>query len=153
VIEIGSVFGRLTVIAKLPDRKIRCLCKCGQEKVIFEGNLTRGVTKSCGCLNAELSAKRNLKHGGAKRGKLLRAYRSYHHMKYRCLNPNATGYQYWGGRGITICERWLESFDNFYADLGERPKGYELDRINPNGNYEPNNCQWIVRGTGTRTDR
>ncbi len=83
------------------------------------------------------------KHGHAIRGELSATWRSYHSMRTRCLNPGRNNYRIYGGRGITICERWLAGFENFLADMGERPPGTSLDRINSNGNYEPGD---VARG-------
>ena len=82
------------------------------------------------------------RHGHATRGKMSRTYTSWSLMKRRCYSPRGAKYPRYGGRGIIVCERWLESFDNFLADMGERPAGTTLDRIDRDGHYEPSNCQW-----------
>ena len=154
----GQRFGRLVVRAKAGRRDgyvlWSCDCDCGTRRVLVRtGNLTnRAQTTSCGCVKRErlaaLASKRleaNTKHGHAGRGKTSRAYHVWHDMRARCTNPSDQAYKYYGGRGITVCERWLESFENFLADMGEPPVGLTLDRKNNDGNYEPRNCRWVTR--------
>jgi hypothetical protein len=89
--------------------------------------------------------KTRLKHGHTNDRGTTPTYWSWKAMKLRCLNPNYHAYHRYGGRGITICDRWLDSFENFLADMGERPTGLTLDRKDRNGNYEPDNCRWATR--------
>jgi hypothetical protein len=113
-----------------------CICKCGVEKAIRADALACGDTKSCGCKS---------KHGHRKQGngKPSPTYFSWSNMLYRCNNPNADNFKWYGGRGITVCRRW-SSFVNFLKDLGPRPSGTTLDRINPHGNYTLKNCRWAT---------
>lgn len=137
---VGKEFGQLIVLGKADKPKgtiIKwlCLCDCGNETVVQGGNLRSGNTKSCGCLG-----KNNIDrttHGMAR----SRTYESWHKMKQRCTNPRVLGYKNWGGRGIKFCKRWIR-FENFYTDMGERPVGKSLDRIDNNGNYNSVNCKW-----------
>lgn len=141
----GMRFGRLTVIAaagiKSRQRQWRCVCDCGGTKVVAGSSLKSGCTKSCGCLNSETARKARTSHGmfGAPE------YNSWAAMIQRCTNEKEKRFADYGGRGIKVCARWLESFENFYADMGERPEGMTLDRKENDGNYEPSNCRWATK--------
>lgn len=141
----GLVFGRLTVRKKAPmvgrARLTRwwCECVCGRVTSVFTFQLTKGRTKSCGCLAQELSRAR-IKHGMYGTPE----YRSWQAMKQRCHDPNAFRFPSYGGRGIVVCSRWRDSFENFFTDMGIRPPRTSIDRINGDGNYEPHNCRWAT---------
>ena len=137
---IGLVFGRLKVIDfshSTNNAFWKCKCECGNEKIIRGSNLTSGQTTSCGCYVKENSKKVNTKHGMINSN----TYYSWTGMLARCNNENVPNYKNYGGRGITVCDRWRE-FTNFLKDMGERPNGLTLDRKDVNGNYEPDNCKW-----------
>jgi hypothetical protein len=150
----GQHFGRWTVLALHPKRskhrnaRWHCVCDCGGERLVAASSLRQGGSKSCGCLQRECKTK----HGHTKGGKVTRAYRCWVAMRQRCFNPNHEAYPYYGGRGITVCERWL-SFENFFADMGAPPRNRTLDRIDVNGNYEPNNCRWASTFEQSRNKR
>ncbi|SBV91819.1 hypothetical protein [uncultured Dysgonomonas sp.] len=145
---VGVRFGRLVVLSKYKDSKysgsIRwtCQCDCGKEIQINTGNLIYNKTKSCGCLVLDFAENLNKSHGKSKTS----IFNIWVSMRARCYNTNGRYYSDYGGRGINVCDRWLESFENFYEDMGDRPSSkHSLDRIDVNGNYEPANCRWATK--------
>ena len=157
-IKPGTRFGRLVVVG--PGAMLRfggctkstsiCRCDCGVTKAILNHSLKRKrcPTASCGCLQKELVRTRMETHGKTK----SRAYQTWKTMIQRCTNPSRQRYSIYGGRGITVCERWTK-FENFYEDMGERPIGFQIERKNTNGNYEPGNCCWASRCVNMRNTR
>jgi hypothetical protein len=144
----GQRFSRLVAIGPLNLLSARgrdiywnCLCDCGNSTIIRSADLVRGKTRSCGCLKKEIQIghKYNLKHGHHLSEKPSTTYVSWMGMKQRCIDPKHISYPRYGGRGIAVCTRWMD-FENFLNDMGERPAGLSLDRIDNEGNYESNNC-------------
>jgi hypothetical protein len=145
----GQRFGQLVAVEIAGRNKARlilwlCRCDCGATKSVSGKLLRDGRTTSCGHLAIEQIVKRSLRHGASRRGKVTPEYRAWSRMKERCMNPRCKRFRDYGGRGISICERWL-SFDNFLLDMGVRSHGCSLDRINNDGIYEPSNCRWATR--------
>lgn len=148
-IHIGDVFTRWTVLERVPPGKWRCQCACGTIVVVAQHNLNSGGSKSCGCIHHEITRARNTTHGQTRTA----TYRIWQAMRTRCHNPNSHKYATYGARGITVCERWRHSFENFLADMGERPGGLSLDRIDNDQGYSPENCRWATNAQQMRNRR
>ena len=134
-------FNRWTVKAYLGKGYWLCVCDCGSEKRVWGGNLVNGKSKSCGCLRSETTQEMRTTHGLT--GTV--EYKVWAGIKRRCLNRNDTAYIKYGRRGITICDRWRDSFEAFLADMGKRPSAqHSIDRTDNKKGYEPSNCRWVT---------
>lgn len=151
----GERYGRLTVVESVAYKKgghkyHLCVCDCGAEKHFTNSNLVKGKSKSCGCLAKEATSKAKKSHGLSG----TRIYRTWNMMRQRCSNPTVDRYPQYGGRGISVCDRW-KSFESFYEDMGDIPSPkHSIGRIDNNGNYEPSNCRWETpEEQGSNTSR
>jgi hypothetical protein len=153
----GERFGRLVAVKVAGKDAHRsylwsCICDCGSETIVPSSRLRRGGVKSCGCLRLDPKhlkpyVRMAKKHGAARAGKdgMTKEFVAWRGMKARCLTPTAGGYADYGGRGITVCDRWVNSFENFLIDMGHAPgPEYSIDRIDNFGNYEPGNVRWAT---------
>jgi len=144
--SIGKVYGRLTVLdVERLDKKTwaNLKCSCGNELRRELASVRSGSIKSCGCLLKE-SKGRPSEHGHCKDGTSTSTYAIWSGMKSRCTNSKAEDFPRYGGRGITVCARWMDSFENFLADMGERPNGMSIERKNNDAGYSPENCCWAT---------
>ena len=153
----GMKFGNWNALAYVGKGKYQCVCVCGVKRNVIGNSLTTGISKSCGCVFSEKrseNAKRLFtKHGMYK----SRMYFIWQGVKNRCLNPNEPGYVDYGKRGIGVCDRWKNSFELFFQDMGKPPtEKHSINRIDNDGDYEPGNCNWatpIEQANNTRSNR
>lgn len=162
-IVLGQKFGRLTVLSVLPStdrkRRVLCRCDCGIEKVVSFPDMRVGHIRSCGCLivdtrdmSAAIAA--STTHGQAAHGQQTKTYKTWIYMRRRCSDPAVIGYENYGGRGIKVCDRWQNSFENFASDVGTCPSPeHSIDRLDVNGQYEPGNCRWATKKEQAQTRR
>jgi hypothetical protein len=158
---LGHRYGRMVILADAPkrgaNRMVLCRCDCGTEKVANLNGLRTGLVESCGCFHRERLKAQSLVHGDMRGRKPTAEYRAWAKMIARCENQNDPFFSHYGGRGISVCSEWRRDYSAFLAAMGRKPSAtHSLDRIDPNGNYEPANCRWattLEQGRNRRTTR
>lgn len=144
--ETGQIFGRLTAIERVDGERWKFRCQCGNEKVMYRRNVTRGASQSCGCLQRETTARVKTTHGHSKGRVITPEFQTYRSMMARCYRASNNRYCQYGERGIEVCERWRNSFQTFLDDMGPRPSRlHSLDRVDNDADYSPQNCRWATR--------
>lgn len=164
--ETGNKYNYLTVLerdfsleaARRPRAKTfwKCKCDCGNITIVSAYELRKGLTKSCGCLRKKNASQLYVKHGLSRfpDGTIRPEFNAWVGIKTRCYNKNRPEYKRYGGRGIKVCDRWKDSFENFLEDMGERPSPrHSIDRIDVDGDYEPSNCRWATDEMQSRNQR
>lgn len=154
----GQKFGYLTVKRLVGKNKHRmamweCECECGKLATLSRNALITGNTSSCGCKWADANTTHGHKKKGTGKHRGTKTYKCWQQMKHRCTNPKNPHWKDYGGRGITVCQRWLESFENFLQDMGEAPEGMTIERSNNHLGYSKENCRWVSNDVQQRNRR